>query len=144
MIRRLAFALALAALPAAASAQQGAFRFDITAVGDSTISFRVSDAPWVIAGMKGIAVDQARHDALIARIQVIRVSGTLATAVVTGKNIAREHGLHGADRTAAEEMVPEFRGLDQWGGRDRAGSRTYSLTTNGACAYRLRGVPGTA
>ena len=86
MIRRLALALALAALPAAAAnAQQGAFRFDITSVGDSTISFRISDASWVTAGMKGIAVDPAHHDALIARIQVIRVTGTLATAVVTGQ-----------------------------------------------------------
>jgi hypothetical protein len=86
MMRRLVLACALAALSAAAApAQQGSYRFDITAVGDSTISFRVADAPWVSAGMKGIAVDPARHDALVARIQVLRITGTLATAVVTGQ-----------------------------------------------------------
>lgn len=72
-------------LPAAARAQQGAYRFEITAVGDSTISFRVADAPWVKPGLKGIAVDPARRDELIARFSVLRVEGTLATAVVTGQ-----------------------------------------------------------
>ncbi len=79
----LSFAIAAPAAPAAA--QQGAYRFEITAVGDSTVSFRVGDALWVKAGMRGIAVDPARHDALIARVAVLRVSGALATALVTGQ-----------------------------------------------------------
>jgi hypothetical protein len=54
-------------------------------VGDSTISFRVGDVSWVKPGMTGIAVDPTHHDALIARIAVLRVSGNLATAVVTGQ-----------------------------------------------------------
>ena len=78
------FAAAFAA-PASAHAQQGAYRFEITAAGDSTISFHVNEAPWVRAGLAGIAVDPARHDALIARFSVLRVEGTLATAVVTGQ-----------------------------------------------------------
>jgi hypothetical protein len=88
MTRRLLIVLtaaAIGALPHAAKAQQGAYRFEITAVGDSTISFRVGDVTWVKPGMTGIAVDPTHHDALIARISVIRVSGSLATAVVTGQ-----------------------------------------------------------
>jgi hypothetical protein len=77
--------LALAATAPPARAQQGAFRFDITAVGDSTVNFRTADVSWLTPGMKGIAVDPARHDVLIARLEVIRVSGSLATAVVTGQ-----------------------------------------------------------
>jgi hypothetical protein len=73
------------AIPRASPAQQGAYRFEISAVGDSTISFRVGDVPWVKAGMTGIAVDPSHHDALIARMSVLRVSGSLATAVVTGQ-----------------------------------------------------------
>lgn len=67
------------------SAQQGAYRFEITAVGDSTISFRVQDAGWMKPGRKGIAVDPTRRDELIARFTVLRVEGQLATAVVTGQ-----------------------------------------------------------
>jgi hypothetical protein len=88
MTRRLLLVFAaavLAALPRAAAAQQGAFRFEITGVGDSTISFRVGDVSWVKPGMTGIAVDPTHHDALIARIAVLRVNGSLATAVVTGQ-----------------------------------------------------------
>ncbi|HUO51085.1 MAG TPA: hypothetical protein VMT93_01080 [Gemmatimonadaceae bacterium] len=86
--RILVFGAAAAALllaPRAAQAQQGAWRFEITAVGDSTISFHVSDAPWVRVGLAGIAVDPSRRDALVARFSVIRVEGALATAVVTGQ-----------------------------------------------------------
>ena len=90
MTRRLLFLLAaaaaaIAARPDAAAAQQGAYRFEITAVGDSTVSFRIGDVSWVKPGMTGIAVDPMHHDALIARISVLRVSGSLATAVVTGQ-----------------------------------------------------------
>ena len=82
----LAAAFGLVALAApAVRAQQGAYRFEVTAVGDSTISFRVENASWVKPGRTGIAVDPVRHDALIARFSVLRVEGSLATAVVTGQ-----------------------------------------------------------
>jgi hypothetical protein len=76
-------ALGIAAAPVAA--QQGAYRFEITAVGDSTVTFRTADVPWVKAGMHGIVVDPARRDALIARVAVTRISGSLGTAIVTGQ-----------------------------------------------------------
>ncbi|HTG54504.1 MAG TPA: hypothetical protein VL980_06615 [Gemmatimonadaceae bacterium] len=83
---RTLFAFAILAIAStASSAQQGAYRFEITAVGDSTIAFRVSDASWMKPGLKGIAVDPARRDALIARFSVLRVEGQLATAVITGQ-----------------------------------------------------------
>ena len=83
---RLFLALAMLALATTRShAQQGAYRFEITAVGDSTIAFRVPDASWMKAGLKGIAVDPTRRDALVARFTVLRVEGQLATAVVTGQ-----------------------------------------------------------
>jgi hypothetical protein len=80
----LAFAMLLIA-STVSRAQQGAYRFEITAVGDSTIAFRVPDASWMKPGLKGIAVDPTRHDALIARFTVLRVEGQLATAVITGQ-----------------------------------------------------------
>lgn len=75
------------------AAQQGAFRFEVSGVGDSTVTFRIGDAPWVKPGMHGITVDPARRDALIARVTVLRVSGTLATAIVTGQTapVTSEH-----------------------------------------------------
>ena len=76
-------AVAIGAQPARAAAQQGAYRFEITVVGDSTIPFRVLDVPWVKVGSHGIAVDPAHRDVLMARVTVTRVSGTVATAVVT-------------------------------------------------------------
>ena len=88
MTRAFLAALAFAAVclaPVPARAQQGAYRFEISTVGDSTFSFRASDASWVHAGLKGIAVDPARRDALIARFTVLRVEGSLVTAVVTGQ-----------------------------------------------------------
>ena len=83
---RILFALAMLAIASTAvRAQQGAYRFEITAVGDSTIAFRVPDASWMKPGLKGIAVDPTRRDALIARFTVLRVEGQLATAVITGQ-----------------------------------------------------------
>ena len=81
-----AAALALSfAAPRVVHAQQGAYRFEITAVGDSTISFRTADAPWMRAGLTGIAVDPQRRDQLIARFTVLRVEGALTTAIITGQ-----------------------------------------------------------
>lgn len=76
----------LSALAApASSAQQGAYRFGITSSGDSTFAFPLARNDWVKKGMRGIAVDPARHDALIARFVVTRVASDSAVALVTGQ-----------------------------------------------------------
>ena len=76
--------LAAAAAPAL-RAQQGAYRFAISDAGDSTFSFPVLRNDWVKKGMHGIAVDPARHDALIARFVVTGVERDSAVALVTGQ-----------------------------------------------------------
>jgi hypothetical protein len=73
------------ALPRASAAQENAYRFPITAVGDSTFSFDVANHPWVKRGLRGIAVDPQRRDALVARFKVLSVNGGTATGLVTGQ-----------------------------------------------------------
>ncbi len=85
-MRRIAFVLAL--LIAAASparAQVGGTRFEITSVGDSTISFDKGTARWVRPGLEGIAVDPRRRDAFVGRFRVIAVDSGVVTALVTGQ-----------------------------------------------------------
>ena len=90
-MRHIAFAatLSIVILAAVAApalrAQQGAYRFAISSAGDSTFSFPVSRNDWVKKGMHGIAVDPARHDALIARFVVTHVARDSAVALVTGQ-----------------------------------------------------------
>lgn len=90
-MRPIAFAvtvyiIVLSALAAPAlHAQQGAYRFAISHAGDSTFTFPVSRNDWVKRGMRGIAVDPARHDALIARFVVMHVERDSAVALVTGQ-----------------------------------------------------------
>lgn len=90
-MRQLAFILTLSAILLSASgaralrAQQGAYRFGIVNAGDSTFTFPLSRNDWVKRGMRGIAVDPARHDALIARFVVMRVARDSAVALVTGQ-----------------------------------------------------------
>jgi len=81
------FAIVVLAAPAApaARAQQGAYRFAISSSGDSTFTFPLSRNEWVKKGMQGIAVDPARHDALIARFVVTRVAHDSAVALITGQ-----------------------------------------------------------
>ena len=83
----LTLSIFLLAAPGAGAlrAQQGAYRFNIASAGDSTFSFPLSRDSWVKKGMHGIAVDPARHDALIARFVVTRVKGDSAVALVTGQ-----------------------------------------------------------
>lgn len=66
-------------------AQQGAYRFAIASAGDSTFTFALMRNDWVKKGMHGITVDPARHDALIARFVVTRVTRDSAVALVTGQ-----------------------------------------------------------
>lgn len=71
----------------------GARRFEILAVGDSTFSFLAAGAPWVRAGIPGIAVDPRRRDALVARFAVTARVADTATALVTGQT-AHVAGFH--------------------------------------------------
>lgn len=64
--------------------QVGGVRFEITRVGDSTISFPRGRAGWVRRGQVGIAVDPKRRDALVAQFRVVAIESGIATAVVTG------------------------------------------------------------
>ena len=68
-------------------------RFEITQVGDTTFRFPRGNAGWVKSGMKGIAVDPRRRDALVAQFRVVRIDSGLVTAVVTGQTtrVATEH-----------------------------------------------------
>lgn len=79
-----ALLLALAAAPRA-RAQESAYRFEITQVGDSTFVFHLGSASWVRRGMHGVAVDPRRRDVLVARFTVLGVSADSATALVTGQ-----------------------------------------------------------
>src|SRR5918912_4157792 len=80
-----ALVVAALALPRWGGAQESAYRFPITAVGDSTFSFDVARNPWVKKGLRGIAVDPQRRDALVARFKVLSVDRGTATALVTGQ-----------------------------------------------------------
>ena len=80
-------ALALACAPLRVRAQETAYRFEITTVGDSTVSLSTEKHEWVHEGLKGIAVDPMRHDALVARFVILHVdvAHKRALAVVTGQ-----------------------------------------------------------
>jgi hypothetical protein len=82
-----AAALLLAAPVAArpAGAQQVAARFEITVVGDSTFSFPIGTLQWVALKRRGIVVDPARRDALVARFRIQGVQDGVVAAVVTGQ-----------------------------------------------------------
>ena len=68
-----------------APAQQGAYRFEVTASDDSVVTINLGDVSWLEPGMYAIAVDPAHHDELVARLRVKSVRGKSATAVVTGQ-----------------------------------------------------------
>ncbi len=86
----LGFAGTLGLLTGEAQAQAAArvARFEITAVGDTTLSFRVTNARWVKPGQAGTALDPRRRDAMVARFQVIAVRNNEALALVTGQTTA--------------------------------------------------------
>ena len=95
MIARLPAALGLSLLLAAAApealAQASATRFEITAVGDTTFTFRVGGPiEWVRRGQRGIVVDPRRRDVLIARFRVTDVRNGEATALITGQTTVVE------------------------------------------------------
>jgi hypothetical protein len=72
----------------AAHAQSRSVRFEITAIGDSTVEFRTGAARWVRPGQLGVAVDPRRRDVLVARIRVASVSEGSAVAIITGQTTA--------------------------------------------------------
>jgi hypothetical protein len=85
---RVLVALALVAglfAAAPAGAQQVAARFEITAVGDSTFTFAQGSQSWVGRRTRGVVVDPARRDALVARFRIMDVSNGIVTALVTGQ-----------------------------------------------------------
>jgi hypothetical protein len=68
-----------------ANAQDTAVRFSVTAVADTTFSFRVGEHLWVRSGLRGIVVDPRQQDMLVARFEVIEVASGTARAVITGE-----------------------------------------------------------
>lgn len=80
---------ALLIVPSArAHAQQRTVRFEITAVGDSTLSFSIGREGWIKRGQTGTAVDPSKRDELVARFRVLAVREGTATALVTGQTTA--------------------------------------------------------
>ena len=67
------------------AAQQGAYRFEIAGVGDSTVEFVLGDVTWLKPGMYAIAVRPAGHDELLARLSIRSVGAKTAMAIVTGQ-----------------------------------------------------------
>jgi hypothetical protein len=79
---------------AAARAQQRDYRFEITQVTDTTVTFRAGRLTWVVRSPSTIVVDPRRRDALVARLKVLSISSTGdATALITGQSgrITTEH-----------------------------------------------------
>ncbi|MGH7718462.1 MAG: hypothetical protein ACREON_06420 [Gemmatimonadaceae bacterium] len=75
----------LAAPETVAGQAQSAFRFQMDVTSDSTFSFATERHDWVKRGLRGVAVDPVRRDALVARFEVVRVNRGRATALVTGQ-----------------------------------------------------------
>ena len=81
----LATGIVLALLaPVASHAQSTGARFEIREVGDSTISFVTGRAGWVRPGLRGLALDPAQRDVLVARFEVVQVREGAALALITG------------------------------------------------------------
>ncbi len=81
--------LALSLVTVRAEAQLRGVRFEITAVGDTTLSFNVGRERWLRRGERGIAVDPRKRDVLVARLQLLGVGADgVATAVITGQTTA--------------------------------------------------------
>ena len=89
VIRSLAVSAVLVVVAASpAVAQFRGVRFEVASVGDTTVTFRSGKERWIRPGQRGIAVDPRRHDALVARLRVMRVGGGSVNAVVTGQTTA--------------------------------------------------------
>ncbi len=78
-------AVVAALAPSRLAAQEGALRFGISAVQDSTFTFAIGPNNWVKRGQHGFAVDPHRRDALVARFEIVGVNDGIATALITGE-----------------------------------------------------------
>ena len=65
--------------------RDGAVRFEVREVADSTFEFDGGARRWIKPGQRGIAVDPRRRDVLVARFEVLRVDDRNVTALVTGQ-----------------------------------------------------------
>lgn len=74
----------------AGAQEQAAFRFEIEVTSDSTFTFTAGRNGWVKRGLRGIAVDPRRRDALVARFEVMSVEQGKASALVTGQTTGLE------------------------------------------------------
>ena len=113
-MRRLLFGITLAAgLASPLAAQVKGVRFEITAVGDTTLAFAVGSADWIHRGLTGIAVDPRRRDALVARFRILGIDQGIATALVTGQTTRLA-----MDQVAIldEPQKRFFRTIGFWGG----------------------------
>lgn len=100
--------------PAHVAAQDRDVRFEITSVGDTTVTFRAGRLTWVVRSPKAIVVDPRRRDEAIARLTVLSVSSKgEAVAVVTGQTgrITTEHVV-----IAAEPPARWYKNLGLWVG----------------------------
>lgn len=86
-LRRLALLAAVFVGATTAGAQDRSVRFEIASVGDTTVTIRLGRATWIRAGARGVAVDPAQRDELVARFRVLRVTDNEAVAVVTGQTM---------------------------------------------------------
>jgi hypothetical protein len=66
-------------------AQAGYARFDVTGVADTTFTIATGNSKWVKHGQRGLAVDPAHGDVLIATFRVMQVHHGSAIALITGQ-----------------------------------------------------------
>ena len=114
LIVTLMVALSALAVPSRGNAQDRDVRFQITAVGDTTVTFRAGRLTWVVRSPRAIVVDPRRRDEAIARLKVLSVSsGGDAVAVVTGQTgrITTDHFV-----VAQEPPTRWYKNLGLWVG----------------------------
>ena len=108
------FGLFLLVPASRARAQDRDVRFEITAVGDTTVTFRAGRMTWIVRSPRAIVVDPRRRDEAIARLKVLSVSSSgEAIAVVTGQTgrITTDHFV-----IAQEPPARWYKSLGLWVG----------------------------
>jgi hypothetical protein len=114
LLRCVVFVFSLLTLSAAAApGQVRGTRFEIMAVGDSTVSFAIGTAKWVHKGLEGITVDPRRRDALVSQFRIIQIDTGVATGLITGQTTRLT-----TDHVAIldEPQKRFFKTLGFWGG----------------------------
>jgi hypothetical protein len=73
--------------------RDGAVRFEVREVADSTFDFDGAGRRWIKPGQQGVAVDPRRRDVLVARFVVLHVDDRNVTALITGQTsrVSTEH-----------------------------------------------------